>query len=416
MCASVRQSHHPIAVLGGGLSGCLTALALTRAGLQVDLYEQAGRLIDRASLYNEGKLHLGYVYALDQSGQTYRRMIEGSLSFLPILKDLCDDREIPVRTSSPFIYGVMGDSQISPEAFLAHAHQVDTLIEASLDGRDPSASGLDYRPTQDVTEACLGRSLNRSELQAAFQTPEISVDPFQIADRVRRAVDRATGLHTRLNCHVSAIETLSDRGFRVRFRSETGADAQTYSIVVNALWEDQTRLNEQAGLPAPFPQLLRYKAALLVELDGQDTRNLPSSTFVTGPYGDVVNHGGRSLYLSWYPACRLGSVPISLRETLDRLMADTDPQTIIQDSLARLGELVPGLAALGLRPEQVKLGGGYILARGESDIDDPDSGLHQRHEFGIRAEGGWISLDTGKYCMAPMLALEACDTVLERLA
>ena len=53
----------PIAVLGAGLQGACIALELARRGHEVDLIDQDVQPLNRASLRNEGKIHLGFVYA-----------------------------------------------------------------------------------------------------------------------------------------------------------------------------------------------------------------------------------------------------------------------------------------------------------------------------------------------------------------
>ena len=50
-----------IAILGGGILGCCAALELADRGFEATLFERNVTLVSEASLYNEGKLHLGKV-------------------------------------------------------------------------------------------------------------------------------------------------------------------------------------------------------------------------------------------------------------------------------------------------------------------------------------------------------------------
>jgi hypothetical protein len=61
--------------------------------------------------------------------------------------------------------------------------------------------------------------------------------------------------------------------------------------------------------------------------------------------------------------------------------------------------------------EEATVAGGIILAAGDTDIDDPASRLHTRTAVGIRSMHGYHSVDTGKYTLAPMYALEIADRV-----
>ena len=53
-----------ITVLGAGLTGVATALELAKRGAQVTLLDQDPFAVNRASLRNEGKIHLGLIYAI----------------------------------------------------------------------------------------------------------------------------------------------------------------------------------------------------------------------------------------------------------------------------------------------------------------------------------------------------------------
>jgi hypothetical protein len=61
--------------------------------------------------------------------------------------------------------------------------------------------------------------------------------------------------------------------------------------------------------------------------------------------------------------------------------------------------------------EQVSVAGGIIMAAGETDIDDPASRLHTRSAVGIRSFEGYHSVDTGKYTLAPMYAMQVADRI-----
>ena len=58
------------AILGGGLQGCCTAVALAEQGANVVLFEQSYSLLSRTAVANEGKIHLGYMYAGDPTLKT----------------------------------------------------------------------------------------------------------------------------------------------------------------------------------------------------------------------------------------------------------------------------------------------------------------------------------------------------------
>ena len=122
------------------------------------------------------------------------------------------------------------------------------------------------------------------------------------------------------------------------------------------------------------------------------------STRIIGPFGDVTTYGNGQAYLSWYPAGLAGLADdggLPKKQPLDqaRLIADT-------------------LAGLGLdrsmleEPDALwEVRGGYIVADGYGDIDDPRSPLHDRSRPGAyELAPGYFSVDTGKYSLGPMMA------------
>src|SRR5213593_217491 len=78
--------HSEILILGAGLQGTGVALELARRGLDALLVERDPRPLNRASLRNEGKIHLGLIYANDASRETAFLQLRGALHFRRILE------------------------------------------------------------------------------------------------------------------------------------------------------------------------------------------------------------------------------------------------------------------------------------------------------------------------------------------
>jgi 2-polyprenyl-6-methoxyphenol hydroxylase-like FAD-dependent oxidoreductase len=73
-------------VLGAGFQGVCVALALQCQGHAVTLIDKAPDCMTRASLRNEGKIHLGFVYANDASFRTSGLMLRSSLAFAGLIE------------------------------------------------------------------------------------------------------------------------------------------------------------------------------------------------------------------------------------------------------------------------------------------------------------------------------------------
>lgn len=65
-----------VAIIGGGLTGCLVALDLAEHGYSCAIFEKKTNRLKRTSLANDGKMHLEYVYSADVSFRTTKTLID----------------------------------------------------------------------------------------------------------------------------------------------------------------------------------------------------------------------------------------------------------------------------------------------------------------------------------------------------
>ena len=121
-----------IGVIGAGIQGCCSALQLAERGFEIDLFDLAAAPMDGASRWNEGKIHLGYVYANDKSLATARAMIASACQFDSFFRETLGQRIPVARQSSRFIYGVHRDSLIRTEQVQSYFHSVDCLLKQAL--------------------------------------------------------------------------------------------------------------------------------------------------------------------------------------------------------------------------------------------------------------------------------------------
>lgn len=84
-----------IAIIGAGGAGTRAALELAGRGHEVDLFERREEAVSQASFVNEGKIHLGLIYAKDPGMRSAARMVDGVLCFERNL-----ERWIPFRAGT----------------------------------------------------------------------------------------------------------------------------------------------------------------------------------------------------------------------------------------------------------------------------------------------------------------------------
>ena len=102
-----------IAVIGGGIMGACTALYLARKGRRIVVLEEAPTPVSAASRWNEGKIHLGFLYAADPSLETARKLIPGGLLFQAQIEDLLSRSITPITTDHDDTYLVHRNSVVS---------------------------------------------------------------------------------------------------------------------------------------------------------------------------------------------------------------------------------------------------------------------------------------------------------------
>jgi glycine/D-amino acid oxidase-like deaminating enzyme len=405
--------YHERIVIGGGLQGCCIALELALRGAATVLVEQDRELLGRASLRNEGKIHLGLIYAADPSFATASLLLRGALSFQPLLRRWLGGRVERIPCSAPFVYLVAPDSLLSPDVLEEHYVRTEADYRRRI-GDDDRLNYLDRRPgtlARRLTAGELAPWFEVDRISAGFATEELAIDPDGLASEVRAAV-RSNERITVLSEHrVEEIEPASG-GVRLTGTNPDGRWSARADQVINCTWVDRFRLDAMMGLD-PLPGWVhRLKYRIIAKLPSR-LRAAPSATMVLGPYGDVVVRSSGLAYLSWYPAAMRGW---SHATTPPAEWADACGDEMNASLAAEIGDSVrhvidlwyPGIA--DAQPTIVNAC--VILAYGMTDVDDAASGLHDRTRIGVTGGGAYLSVDPGKLTTAPLFAIEAVDRAI----
>jgi len=401
-----------IAVLGAGVTGVCASLELARRGHAVDLYDERVEAMTGASGNNEGKIHLGLVYARDPSMQSAQTMIQGAVHFLSCLRRWTDMRPDDLPLSTPYFYAVHEGTMASVEALEAHYRGCQRLLAEACASTGLAYLGRDRTLlVERLSRAEAAKVVSSDYCLAAFRTSERALDPRVLARRLRDALAATPRVRFIASAEVLRVAWTDRDRLRVTWRQNGVENTETYDHVANALWEGRLRIDGGLGLIPERPWLYRYKIGGWLPHQLGSTA-VPSLTLVLGPFGDVVNLGDRGVYICWYPTGMIGSSGDMTPPKWETSLALADRRVILQQSYEELVKRCPALRSLRYMEREVDAKGGVIFAWGQTDIQAADSRLHTRHEIGIHSVRSYHSLNTGKYTMGPYLGYKTAERIL----
>jgi glycine/D-amino acid oxidase-like deaminating enzyme len=401
----VAKNKAKIVVIGGGLQGSSVALALASRGYCTTLVEKEFLPMQAASLRNEGKIHLGFIYALDKSGNTRKLMLKGALSFARLLESWCGTVPWNKCKSENFRYANMPDSLLDAEQL---EQSYSKLSEELLEVSDSLKHVAEYfgvklswlwRKSAEV----VGRPIINGQLiPDYYETEEISIDPRSLAEFVNCSINNNKNIT--LNCNTNVLSAARNgSGFRLQIESNGKVTDLDADLVVNCAWNDRLRLDQTIGLNTETTEhSYRVKYQILVK--PQSINHLKAISLVQGPYGDIVPWQDGLVYISWYPT---GRTYFSALPPPPLTNDSEQAQKIAELSLAALANFFPALRGSDI----ISSLPGIIIARGEQDVDKYDSGLHERNKVGTHGFNGWWSVDTGKLTTAPLFAEQTAQEI-----
>ena len=410
---STKRAGSPlsVAVFGAGIFGTCTALELADRGHRVTVFERNSEPLSEASLYNEGKLHLGFVYAADRSFRTAQRMIDGAVRFMDIVGRWIPQTALRALPARPFDYLVHRDTMIGVSDVEAHFSRVAAALGERLLKRSSLRPWDVSRPAwRRLGAEELATRYDPDVIAAAYETCEIAVDTWALARELRGALRAHPRIELRTRTSVVTAEDRAGGGFQVVFDADARQRAGPFDAVVNALWANRPAIDERYGLPQRSRWFIRRKLGVNLRCSGAADVP-PSFTIMLGPFGDVVSYRSGRVYLSWYPACMIGTTTGAEETDWNAVMRAVDFDTVKRETMDALARICPALGKLEAVNGNVVINGGSIFALGESDIVDPASRLHERLDMGVHGRGRYLSVDPAKFTLAPATAIETADRV-----
>jgi glycine/D-amino acid oxidase-like deaminating enzyme len=390
-----------VAVLGAGITGSCTALQLARKGCSVTLIDKGEQAMTGASRWNEGKIHLGFLYAADPSGATAGALLQGGIAFRPLVEDLIGSALRDAVTPEPDVYLVHPDSVVDAADMESYFGLVQRLLAeytaSSYLAPTIRVERLDRRTLSAVANECV----------AGFRVPERSIRTAWLADRLVEAIQAEKGIQLLTRTTVAGVVP-SEGSWHGPWTLKCQPEIKgKFDVVINALWENLLVIDLSAGWTPEREWSHRYRLALFAET--VRPVDLPSMVLATGPFGDVKNYDGRHLYLSWYQAGLVASAEMTDPPDLPIIQSET----VIGATVAGLKRFLPCISDAWHSVSEIKVAGGWVFAFGKGSLADPTASIHRRDRFGIRRCGNYVSVNTGKYSMGPWLARQIANGIIE---
>ena len=382
-------------MLGAGIMGSATALHLARLGVPVTLFDVADAPFTGASRWNEGKIHLGFLYAADPTLETARAVLPGGLEFKHQVESLTAARLDPITTPIDDVYVIHRDSVVAPDAAARYFAAVVELVRAHPRA-DRYLADASHSTVERLSPAELAQIADASIVLGGFRVPERSVDTNHVANAFVAALEGEPLVELRLRCLVTGVT-----GKRPWFvETERGRDGP-FDAVVNALWQDRPRVDRTVGLTPDTAPHHRYRVSLFVRTASAVTT--PSAVIAAGAFGDVKSYSDHDFYLSWYSTGLLARADGIDPPPLPGL-GDGEKQRITTEVFDALGNILPWVRDIAAAAGEVRVEGGWVYSQGGGSLSDPVAAVHRRSRLGIAQLGSYFSVDTGKYSVAPTLA------------
>jgi thioredoxin reductase len=382
------KSRQSIAVIGGGSLGTLIALQLSNLGLDVEIFESKSELLRGASYLGEGKIHLGYTYGLSQRS-TYENLIKAAFNFGEIIQDtLRTTIDWTNLTSIPFTYTVDRNSLITPDEFIQHATNIGKIIKEK------------NQQTYLGTPASEMINLVRSS-ESIFLTTERAVDLEKLGLVIVKEVKKRENITVYLNSEISEIEI--NKSNKYILKSKSTIVEKGFDYVINCTWNKKHFLDQYFLKNLP---VLNYRTKLYVS--AQTNLREVAFTRILGKFGDLIIFKTGRLYASDY-LTGLTSFENSIYPGFSE--RESLPADLVKKHWEylkfRFSVEVPELSEI----KNIVTLERSVVAEGDSDIDQIESGLHQRTSDYLARKDNYISALATKFTNVPELSKKIVDWI-----
>lgn len=413
--AAVAGQRQRVVIVGGGIAGVCSALALADDN-DVVMLEGLDELLTQTSWANVGRIHLGFHYALDDTMDTANLLVPGWFAFYELLGRWTDGELEQVEHSRPYWWLVANDSFVAPPEYRSFCERLVAIYDEQLGVSDraerfPAAGSV----VQPLPEDEYGPLVNTDRVVHAVGSMERAIKLGPLFEVIGRALARKPSIEIRRDHRLEEIHRDGSR--HVLAVTDTSSGRQLELIcdqVVNATNAHRLLFDSQEGYLPERQWMDRLKVLVDIELPPALV-DANSMQVALGPYGHITNYGDGTACCGYMPvSIRGASHAITVPEEWDRICElgydEETVERIGRETVDGIAKYVPGIA--GARVTGARCG--IVHATGTTPITDPNSELHRRSDSGVHSLGkGYHSFNAGKLCLAPLHASALAQRVAE---
>ena len=275
-------------IVGGGFYGARLARLLRERGGRVLLVERESRLLGRASLRNQARVHNGYHYP-----RSILTSLRSRLNYARFLTEYADC----VDESFTHYYAIARGSKVTASQFAEFCRRIGAPLSTA--------------------PAKVSRLFASARIESVFEVRECAFDAVKLRDRMTRELEQA-GVDTMME--TEAVRLAGDRGRATRVtlrRAGEEFDVEA-SLILNATY---SRLNQLLASSNATTIPAKHELTEMALIEPPSELNGAAVTVMDGPYFSMMPYPSRGLFtlshVRYTPHCSWHDRPGEAISTVD---------------------------------------------------------------------------------------------------
>lgn len=381
------QTRPRVAIVGGGVAGVASAIAIAEAGYAVSLFDTLP-LLAGTSNNTPGRLGMGFHYA---TPHTAAMLFDTTIDLVRRYPRATLGRELPLghplRRAQYFVArdSLFGADEISAVHDMLTARYAEAWrrFGHTLPFGEPERFLRRMRVEEYRDYA------HPDQVQMGVDTAEVLMDWAEIRTRLDTRVRASPHIDIHEGHEVKAL----DRRGEFRWSVATlGPDGRTHGfeahIVINCAWQNIDAINTMAGLPIQAGAVNRLKVLLRAKLPPR-LRERSSMFFCMGPFAMFSNMNDGEGMMTYAPVTNISAAQAGDAHALAQInrilrhgVDATESRRLTEALREGVARFIPAMR----EAEPVALKFGVVRTRGECDLWDKKSDVHHRDYTGVQAD------------------------------